>query len=80
MLEEAIVQRKYGDVKFVLDERIVDGSTTPLLKHYNGFDAPEVLDNPPEESSPISTKMKEQVLQRVSPEYPWKDRYHFCLR
>ena len=46
-----VVQRKYVDVKFVLDERIVDGfyyaaffkQYKRILKH------PEILDNPPEE-------------------------------
>ena len=46
-----VVQRKYIDVKFVLDERIVDGySYATFFKYYRRLMAhPEVLDNPPEE-------------------------------
>ena len=45
------VQRKYIDVKFVLDERIVDGYYyATFFKYYRRLMAhPEVLDNPPEE-------------------------------
>ena len=47
----SVVQRKYVDVKFVLDERIVDGYYyAAFFKHYKRLLAhPEVLDNPPEE-------------------------------
>jgi len=46
-----VVQRKYIDVKFVLDERIVDGYYyATFFKHYRRLLAhPEVLDQPPEE-------------------------------
>ena len=46
-----VVARKYIDVKFVLDERIVDGYYyATFFKHYRRLLAhPEVLDNPPEE-------------------------------
>ena len=46
-----VVQRKYIDVKFVLDERIVDGYYyATFFKYYKRLIAhPEVLDNPPEE-------------------------------
>ena len=46
-----VVQRKYVDLKFVLDERIVDGfSYATFFKYYRRLMAhPEVLDNPPEE-------------------------------
>ena len=46
-----VVQRKYIDIKFVLDERIVDGyGYATFFKHYRRLLAhPEVLDNPPEE-------------------------------
>ena len=46
-----VVQRKYVDVKFVLDERIVDGFYyAAFFKHYKRvFQHPEVLDRPPEE-------------------------------
>ena len=46
-----LVQRKYVDVKFTLDERIVDGYYyAAFFKHYKRILAhPEVLDNPPEE-------------------------------
>jgi len=45
-----VVQRKYIDVKFVLDERIVDGYYyATFFKYYRRLLAhPEVLDNPPE--------------------------------
>ena len=45
-----VVQRKYIDVKFVLDERIVDGHYyATFLKYYKRLLMhPEVLDNPPE--------------------------------
>ena len=47
----SVEQRKYVDVKFVLDERIVDGfSYATFFKYYRRLMAhPEVLDNPPEE-------------------------------
>ena len=47
----SVVQRKYVDLKFVLDERIVDGfSYATFFKYYRRLMAhPEVLDNPPEE-------------------------------
>ncbi len=47
----SVVQRKYLDVKFVLDERICDGYYyATFFKHYKRLLAhPEVLDNPPEE-------------------------------
>ena len=46
-----VVQKKYIDVKFVLDERIVDGYYyATFFKYYKRLLAhPEVLDNPPEE-------------------------------
>ena len=46
-----VVQRKYIDVKFVLDERIVDGyGYATFFKYYrNILRHPEVLDNPPDE-------------------------------
>ena len=46
-----VVQRKYIDVKFVLDERIVDGFYyATFFKYYRRILAhPEMLDNPPEE-------------------------------
>ena len=45
-----VVQRKYVDVKFVLDERICDGYYyATFFKYYRRLLAhPEVLDNPPE--------------------------------
>jgi len=47
----SIVQRKYVDCKFTLDERIVDGYYyAAFFKHYKRIMArPELLDNPPEE-------------------------------
>ena len=47
----SVVQKKYIDVKFVLDERICDGYYyATFFKHYRRLLAhPEVLDNPPEE-------------------------------
>jgi len=47
----SVVQRKYIDVKFVLDERIVDGYYyATFFKYYKRLLAhPELLDNPPEE-------------------------------
>jgi hypothetical protein len=47
----SVVQRKYIDVKFVLDERIVDGYYYAMFfKHYRSLlRHPEILDNPPEE-------------------------------
>ena len=47
----SIVPRKYVDMKFVLDERIVDGFYyATFFKYYRRLLAhPEVLDNPPEE-------------------------------
>ena len=49
--EGEVVQKKYIDVKFVLDERIVDGFYyATFFKYYRRLMAhPEVLDNPPEE-------------------------------
>ena len=46
-----VVQKKYIDVKFVLDERIVDGFYyATFFKYYKRLMAhPEVLDLPPEE-------------------------------
>ena len=46
-----VVQKKYIDVKFVLDERICDGYYyATFFKHYRRLLAhPEVLDTPPEE-------------------------------
>ena len=47
----SVVQKKYVDVKFVLDERICDGYYyATFFKHYRRILAhPEILDNPPEE-------------------------------
>ena len=47
----SVVQRKYIDVNFVLDERICDGfNYATFFKYYRRLIAhPEVLDNPPEE-------------------------------
>ena len=47
----SVVQKKYIDVKFVLDERIVDGYYyAAFFKHYRSIlRHPEILDNPPEE-------------------------------
>ena len=47
----SVVQRKYVDLKFVLDERICDGYYyATFFKYYKRLMAhPEVLDNPPEE-------------------------------
>jgi len=46
-----VVQKKYIDVKFVLDERIVDGyGYATFFKYFRRLMMhPEVLDNPPEE-------------------------------
>ena len=46
-----VVQKKYVDVKFTLDERIVDGFYyAAFFKHYKRLLMhPEILDNPPEE-------------------------------
>lgn len=46
-----VVQRKYVDVKFCLDERIVDGYYyAAFFKHYKRIlQHPEVMDTPPEE-------------------------------
>ncbi len=46
-----VVQRKYVDCKFTVDERIVDGYYyAAFFKHYKRILAhPEILDNPPEE-------------------------------
>ena len=46
-----VVQKKYIDVKFTLDERICDGYYyATFFKHYRRILAhPEILDNPPEE-------------------------------
>ena len=50
----SVVQRKYIDVKFVLDERIVDGYYyATFFKYYrNLLRRPEVLDEPPAEVIP----------------------------
>ena len=52
-LEEdgSVVQKKYIDIKFVLDERIVDGYYyAAFFKHYRSIlRRPELLDSPPEE-------------------------------
>ncbi len=47
----SVVQKKYIDVKFVLDERIVDGYYyATFFKHYRHLlRHPEMLDTPPEE-------------------------------
>ena len=47
----SVVQRKYVDVKFTMDERIVDGFYyAAFFKHYKRLmQHPEVLDHPPEE-------------------------------
>ena len=47
----SVVQKKYIDVRFVLDERICDGYYyATFFKHYRRLLAhPEVLDNPPDE-------------------------------
>ena len=47
----SVVQRKYVDVKFCLDERIVDGYYyAAFFKHYKRIlQHPEILDHPPEE-------------------------------
>ena len=47
----SVVQKKYIDVKFVLDERICDGFYyATFFKHYRRLlRNPEILDNPPEE-------------------------------
>ena len=49
-----VVQRKYLDVKFVLDERIVDGYYyAAFFKHYRAIlRHPEILDLPPDELVP----------------------------
>ena len=49
--EGEVVQKKYIDVKFVLDERIVDGYYyATFFKYYRRLMAhPELLDNPPPE-------------------------------
>ena len=46
-----VVSKKYVDVKFVLDERIVDGFYyAAFFKHYKRIlQHPEILDNPPDE-------------------------------
>ncbi len=50
----SVVQRKYVDVKFVLDERICDGFYyATFFKHYRRLlRNPEILDTPPEEIVP----------------------------
>lgn len=50
----SVVQKKYIDVKFVLDERIVDGYYyAAFFKHYRSIlRHPEILDLPPEEVIP----------------------------
>lgn len=47
----SVVQRKYIDFKFTMDERIVDGFYyAAFFKYYKRiFQHPEILDNPPEE-------------------------------
>ncbi len=47
----SVVQKKYIDVKFVLDERICDGFYyATFFKHYRRIlRNPEILDNPPDE-------------------------------
>ena len=47
----SVVQRKYVDVKFCMDERIVDGFYyAAFFKHYKRIlQHPEILDHPPEE-------------------------------
>ena len=47
----SVVQKKYIDMKFVLDERIVDGYYYAVFfKYYRSIlRHPEILDNPPEE-------------------------------
>lgn len=47
----SVVQRKYVDIKFTMDERIVDGFYyAAFFKHYNRImQHPEILDHPPEE-------------------------------
>lgn len=49
--EGTVVQRKYVDFRFVLDERIVDGYYyAAFFKYFRRLmQRPEVLDNPPEE-------------------------------
>ena len=46
-----VVQKKYVDVKFTMDERIVDGYYyAAFFKHYRSLlRRPEQLDNPPAE-------------------------------
>ena len=50
----SVLQKKYIDVKFVLDERIVDGYYyAAFFKHYRSLlRHPEILDVPPEEIVP----------------------------
>ncbi len=50
----SVAVRKYVDVKFVLDERIVDGFYyAAFFKHYKRIlQHPEILDHPPEEVLP----------------------------
>ena len=50
----SVVQKKYIDVKFTLDERIADGYYyAAFFKHYKRLIAhPEILDVPPEEVIP----------------------------
>ena len=47
----SVVQKKYVDVKFTMDERIVDGYYyAAFFKHYKRIlQHPEILDNPPDE-------------------------------
>ena len=47
----SVVEKKYVDIKFTMDERIVDGFYyAAFFKHYRRILAhPEILDNPPEE-------------------------------
>ena len=50
----SVVQKKYVDIKFTLDERIADGYYyAAFFKHYKRLIAhPELLDVPPEEVIP----------------------------
>ncbi len=51
LADGTVVSRKYVDIKFVLDERIVDGFYyAAFFKHFKRiFQHPEILDNPPVE-------------------------------
>ena len=54
MEDGTVVQKKYVDFKFTLDERTVDGFYyAAFLKHFRRiFQRPEILDEPPEEVIP----------------------------